>query len=225
MEDSPPKNIEHTEDEEAQLAELTVSGQSGPERVGEIAHRADIPAVVALTAAEQLHHRREAKTKKELTNLKKAAKTVKKEQEELTHHQAEFEKQLDNKIEQDLKKILDPKPTERPEVVMERVEAAAAHNLPIESLFERRHELKDSSTDKPKAVYTHPLNPAVASNTFKNKIKAIAERPRAQPQPVQTPKNQKPITAQPTLYKQAVVSGFWTAVALLAGVFILVLLS
>ena len=241
-----------------QLEGPGLSGQSGPERVGEIANRVDAPGFPALASAEYLH-RRHTKNNRELAKLKKEAKSVKKEKAEFRHQQEEFEKKLDYKIRQDetikqrpgttafelahspnlqrdktiekplsgqdLKNILSSEPTEKPQVVTERVEAVAAHDLPIESLFKRRHELKDSSVDKSVHASAQPLTPFPSGGLTRSKTEEQPKRPILNPIQDKPWGALKPTNARPALYKQAITSGFWTAVVLLAGVFVLVLLS
>src|SRR3990167_2618324 len=214
----------------------------GLEHVGKIARRIENPAIAALSAAELTGRRQESKTKKELAKLKKAARTINKEQEELKNQQLAFEKQLDNKIRQteksnkqqakinfaenhlpsrqknnetilnkdELTEIINQNLSDSPEVVMERVEVAATQNLPIESLYERRHESKDASSDGSKDISGKSLAQAsTLGGHINNKLPKTVEHSldTSTPEPIQ---KQNPAKTQSTLYKQAVMGGFWT---------------
>ncbi len=215
----------------------------GPEQIGHIAGRIENPAVNAATMETK------ADTKAE---LKKEAKSAKEEIQEIEDSKQAFEAELDKKIEIDkktkkanvqesqqidqeieeiplnknnLEKVVKVDQEERPEVVMERVEVAAANDLPIESLYERRHESKDKDDTGQDRVTdaSQPPMPKTAAEV-KRKLLEKAKQSKVQLGKL-TDKSQKLAKDQPPLYKQAVTSGFWTAIALLAGIIILVLLS
>lgn len=120
------------------------------------------------------------------------------------------------------KELVEHQPHEKPEVVLERVEVAAEHNIPLESLYERRHELKDDAFRQPLAKTT-----TLSSIGQKHKIKTPSvslKDPMASLKQPASPQNQD-VASQSTLYKQAVVGGFWTAIVLLIAILTLVLLS
>src|SRR5207244_3446810 len=107
----------------------------------------------------------------------------------------------------------------RPEEVLQRVETAAEQNLPIEQLYERRHEIKDDSTKQP------------ASST----VSKAGKEPRYAAPPIPPPYNPMPTLKQQLasarnaimeqeMYRQAVASGFWggIAIVILMGVAVLV---
>ncbi len=108
-----------------------------------------------------------------------------------------------------------PSPEAKPEIVLQTVERAAEQNMPIESVYERRHETKDEPTDvipttkKPIPVYN------MSSNSFPitpvPKFRGLYDN--ASPQ--QLPPSIAAPTQETTLYHQAMKSGFWTAISLI----------
>ncbi|HLB66047.1 MAG TPA: hypothetical protein VJJ78_00405 [Candidatus Saccharimonadales bacterium] len=204
---------------------------SEPERIGSIARRVGAESTGALSA--------------EATSLEK-------EKEELHKQQLAFEKQLDKKIKLDtntgsdtksvegpehdnnldqvssteeLKEILKTDPSTRPEVIMERVKVAAAHDIPIESLYEKRHELKDDADEDDLLALDARLVNQRSSNTQpkEKSFRGKKDSPVLSEAPSVTTKEKQ--SGQSGLYKQAIVSGFWTAAILVAVIFILILLS
>jgi|GEM_PF-1498671 len=103
----------------------------------------------------------------------------------------------------------------QPETILHTVERATEQNVPIESEYDRRHEIKDEpngvvATTKEQAERTWPANiviplapilastpPPVYSAGQKQSLKTVAP------------------SQQGNLYRQAMKSGFWTAAVLL----------
>ncbi len=108
----------------------------------------------------------------------------------------------------------------RPELILHKVEEAAERNIPIENIYETRHEIKD---DKNKTI------PAGQGVIYKNLKKQINNLTKLQPnfnrQIANLSKLQKgqinQAKANPgsDLYKRAIKSGFWTAIAICIVIF------
>lgn len=98
----------------------------------------------------------------------------------------------------------------RPDVVLEQVELAAEKNIPIESLYERRQEIKDEQGDLA-ALSAHygqhqpggasPVSSVLDSPEF-DKARVVAEQAR---QPIAASQNR-------SVYKRAAKGGFWAAI-------------
>lgn len=109
--------------------------------------------------------------------------------------------------------------SEKPEKVLEKVAKAAEKNVPIEKLFERSHEIKDEPSQHLGAAPVGAIlsrSDTESQSAFTAATKKIIE---AQQQAISASSH----SGQPHLYKQAVKSGFWTAVVLVAciGVFMI----
>lgn len=104
---------------------------------------------------------------------------------------------------------------------MHKVEEAAERNIPIESMYERSHEIKDERP--PKTSIITGLSAAASSiagtydklrQLYGQRVKTAAAALKVQPTP-------KPSTDR-GLYKQAAQSGFWTGLVLC--IFLLIML-
>jgi hypothetical protein len=102
----------------------------------------------------------------------------------------------------------------RPEKILETVTVAAEHDLPIERLYERRHEVKDDKT----SVTTGAV-PVATVLTGMRHTPLYSSRPAvsAASAGVKPPS----VTTSPQLYKQAMRRGFWGAVTLLVFIAII----
>ncbi len=97
----------------------------------------------------------------------------------------------------------------RPEVILERVAKAAERDDPIEIAYERRHEIKDEPKQLFAASTSGPVHigSILASN--------IAQNPATGPQLGGLARQNNTVSGAPSsMYKQAAVSGFWTALML-----------
>ncbi len=114
-------------------------------------------------------------------------------------------------------------PPQRPELVRQTVEKAAEFNMPIERLYEQRHERKDKMSMA--AARPKYKNSQAVLNRFRNDFSQLpsAMMPtgaRSTPEAVKLPAN---TTEQQSIYRQAALSGFWTAVILCVFVLILII--
>lgn len=94
-----------------------------------------------------------------------------------------------------------------PNVVMEQVEAAAKKDIPIEAVFERRHEVKDDSINSSGTTTTQSVDIQSNNNSSYKSTPWITKT-------VDRKSELKP--KLPPLYSKAVRSGFWTAVVIIA---------
>ncbi len=99
---------------------------------------------------------------------------------------------------------------ERPDRVLEKVAKAAEKNAPIEKLFERSHEVKDQPLQQLGAA---PVG-VILSRSDKNGQSVFTAATMKTIEARQKTTTTAPNPSQPDLYKQAVKSGFWTAVVL-----------
>ncbi len=109
--------------------------------------------------------------------------------------------------------LLHISPIERPEVVQHKVEAAAEQNIAVESLYERRHEIKD---DEPADQAATPAVATPYSIYFSKRLNRY--RPPATQATNNIPATQNAKAVAGNMYTQAVKKGF------LAGIIICVLL-
>lgn len=108
-----------------------------------------------------------------------------------------------------------------PEVVLEQVEAAAEKDIPIEAVFEKRHEIKDEPDEKDKRSDTSLNNIGQLSEQIANLAKTTAQMSK-----LQSHKPAKSEAKSPkSMYAQAVTSGFWTALVILAFLGVLLLIN
>lgn len=104
------------------------------------------------------------------------------------------------------------------QAIRERVEKAADQNLPIEKIYEHRHEVKDEATRQG----AHVSVPAVAGNEIAAAYQRQVESTSAgwQRSPSSSPP-QPPISQDMELYRRAVRDGFITAVVILAIILVI----
>lgn len=114
----------------------------------------------------------------------------------------------------------------KPEDVLKKVAEAAEKNVPIERLYERRHELKEDSTRRQLIKLSKDLKKqnakragAISSVVSSLNLELDKGKPPPVPPPIKIANNQT------TMYKQAIASGFITAVVLLAIVVTIIILA
>ncbi len=117
----------------------------------------------------------------------------------------------------ELNELIRPPLSIRPELILDRVEDAAEKNIAIESMYERRHEIKDEPAAT--AAQTLPPPMPISQALATSKLPHSGYRP---PVPAPQPDLARPIVASSTVYKQAAQSGFWTGVVLC--IFLLIML-
>jgi hypothetical protein len=124
-----------------------------------------------------------------------------------------------------LKEMVSAPPPERPEVILNTVEKAAEKNVAIESLYERRHEIKDEPKIAAQASYA-AIGGAAASKQRQHGLNyqpPPAMAAAGQPQPLMPRSPQG--TSPQNLYKQAALSGAGTALLICLLLIIWILLS
>lgn len=180
---------------------------------------------------EELKEQQEKFEKKLDVKLKKYKDKHHKTQEDAQYKEKPHEFFADDPNKQmessELQKIIETNDNASPEVILERVEVAAAHDLPIEKMYETRHEAKDGqasnskdtpvATDAPVSMHQSINEPIVApqkpTNDFSsdlNKTKKVKKASARKLSP---------------LYTQAVLGGFMAAVILLVLIMVLVIFS
>ncbi len=116
----------------------------------------------------------------------------------------------------EVKPVLENEHDLKPETILHKVEEAADKAVPIERLFERRHEVKDEATQP-----AHSLT-GVAATCGVNIVNSGLSLAQSSSSGGHTPPPAIPVSPQPlpqtssNMYKQAVTSGFITGVVILA---------
>ena len=155
----------------------------------------------------------------QLTNLNQEA-----QKNSNQHLVSDSESNLGDIGEEGLKQLAVTSPEVKPAAIFDTAREAAEQNIPIEDMYERRHERKDESDDA--------ISTTVADNYQPSKLASQNVAPvgyEAEPYLVESRlANQKldPISKpiHVSLYKQAILAGFWTAIVLvLLGIVLLIL--
>ncbi len=104
--------------------------------------------------------------------------------------------------------------SEKPQAVLEKIEVAAEQDIPVEAVYERRHESKEREMDYHSAARGGPTSSQhdaiLLAEAIKQRLAAepAATGNRATPYQQASPQ-------QPDLYKTAVKNGFWAGVVVL----------
>ncbi len=111
-----------------------------------------------------------------------------------------------------------------PEVIQHKVEAAAEHNIPIENLYERRHEIKDEQPLDSYFAAKSSDNVSQLSNQYIRLQKGYGRLSQAvlnkQKSQLADESSQNSIP-----YKQAIQSGFWSGVVVCIFLIIILLIN
>jgi hypothetical protein len=123
------------------------------------------------------------------------------------------------------KELVASTPEDKPEEILEVATEAAELNIPIEDMYERRHERKDESEDEnlnPKTSAREPAHVLKAPYNQADTTSGAADTRNALPD---TSISTKPRPVSSSIYKQAILAGFWTAILLFALVVLLLILT
>lgn len=233
-ETSPKK--ENNRAEEAMMWQANRS-EVRPERERVVVERAGGGTALGLVV-DQLSRRRDRKEKRE---RQKSIKQVNERLEQLEERQTPNEQLLGElriphpeiKIAQpakleSLQTILSEKKEQlervaaiepAPEVILEKVVAAAEKNVPIEAVFERRHEVKDKDTARQQAARMAAGAFASQGSYDRGTQKLDAFADDISKQNLDSP------LSKAALYKKAALSGFWTGLILFAILLAMIILG
>lgn len=168
-----------------------------------------------ITIPKMEQSRRQLHTR--IENEPKAAERI--EENTRIEQQNQVSSRLEQKTEllsPELKTIIQKETTVRPEIVLKTVEQAAEQNVPIEGLYERRHEIKDEAPED-----ALPVKASMGSIHRRNNSRQllgqtnVATQLRPTTGHNQTTGYPTSVSSQLDMYKQAMKSGFWAAIALL----------
>ncbi len=122
-----------------------------------------------------------------------------------------------------IKELVNSKAGVRPEIILRKVETAAEHNIPIESLYERRHEIKD---EQPPESYVAAKSSGAASALAAqyNRLRQAYAHSNLRTVTPLIPQPSPKTTQNSNLYKQAAQSGFWGGVAVCILLIIILLI-
>ncbi len=107
-----------------------------------------------------------------------------------------------------IKEFVKTEAEQKPEVILHSVEVAAQRNIPIESLYERRHETKDEQRDAVAGPRFGGFAPGHSAAQFTPTPKSTTQSVKA----IEKIKNS--LKQAPPMYKQAAQGGFWMALML-----------
>lgn len=200
----------------------------------------------AIFGGELKRHRHEFKLRQQLIGLKMGAPDLESEQREVIQKQAAFGEQLpgqdselgDTELKQmeldrkridallesryqtskeaGLKQLANTSPEAKPDEIFETAIEAAEQDIPIEGMRELRHERKDesddvsSTTDEASYQLSTPSQPYFAPPSFSS-ISDITSSDYSNTQ--QSASLHPP---DPSMYKQAIMAGFWTAIVIVS---------
>jgi len=99
----------------------------------------------------------------------------------------------------------------KPETILHQVETAAEQNVPIENLYERRHETKDEESDRAATAFASAHAASRASQNLAGQIRSQLDRAM----PLRPVKSFQPGDSSDDMYRRAIRGGFWSAIILL----------
>jgi hypothetical protein len=118
---------------------------------------------------------------------------------------------------QEFRELVNPKPdATKPEEVLKRVEIAAKENVPIEQIYERRHEIKDESNKQAAAARAVIRGTAERLQDSSRRLARSIESTKDAIKDLANAAKPDQLTRDnPELYSQSMKAGFWAAVAIL----------
>ena len=107
-----------------------------------------------------------------------------------------------------------------PEAILARVKASAEKGIPIEALYEKRHEVKDENlhTSQPALGGGHGFTPVAAIRLAAATTSLVKHQEKIENKYLDLLRSQ---AKSKPMYRQAVVGGFWGAVVILVMVMVL----
>ncbi len=207
----------------------------------------------ALQGGEIKRQRQEAQLRQQVAGLKLEVPDVQTGQQQISHEQEAFNPHLfeqpfvpstsgaeSNKIspptspedrlhtirKAQFKELAITNPEDKPSEIKEVVQEAAELNIPIEDMYERRHERKDENAD---VTSTTEIATEQSSNDQGTKISVPEETRMPYQELVQInlahPRQLPVATKTRSMYKQAMLAGFWTGVAAMVIIVIMLVVS
>ncbi len=119
--------------------------------------------------------------------------------------------------------MADKLPNARPEVILDRVEKAAERDLPIEKLYEQQHEAKEASPGASRSSFASGatgLPDRGSSFVYSSRSKDLDHFAGSRSTSPPTVRSD----VGTDMYRQAMKSGFWTAIGLMLLLGVLVLI-
>ena len=115
------------------------------------------------------------------------------------------------------KELIEHKPESgKAEDVLERVEIAAKENVPIEQLYERRHEIKDESSSLTSGTRTGMGGGSERLEASSKRLAKTLESASMVMKDIASVVKPDQLTRNnPDLYQQSIKSGFWAAIVIL----------
>lgn len=205
---------------------------------------------------ELQRQRQEQQLRRRVVGLKMGASDLQTEQQEIMQKQAAFSQELpaqdtsapaqekpSQKIynpslpshpedrlqavrERQYKELAITSPEDKPNEIADVVQEAAELNIPIEDMYEHRHERKDESDDvvSTTKVAESPETSAPQAPYAPFHDTPYQTKPTPKP-PIQPINKVTPVPASVSLYRQAILGGFWMAVVLVVIGFVLLVLT
>jgi hypothetical protein len=181
--------------------------QKSQEQVSELRQKREIiqSPVIKSETNERIVERQVSRPEKPPTMLVEKMEPT----ETIAHHNPES-----RKVDEDKEPIV------QPERILERVVEAAEHNAPIEKVYERRHEIKDEPSAKGSGFGggAIPIGTVINQAMQQNNLSAKERKQLARAVEKAHQNNNR------NLYKQAAISGFWTALVIIVSLTIAILM-
>jgi len=208
----------------------------------------------AMFGGELKRRRHEAKLRRQLIGLKMGAPDLETERREVSQKQAAFGQELSDQgnelgdaeleqMEQDhkridallkrryqankeaeLKQFANTSPEAKPDEIFDTAREAAEQDIPIENMYERRHERKDESDDVTATTEVVNYEPAGSGQLYSVPQSYTSSSQVSVDDIIRTPQPVAPQKSAPSVYKQAVMAGFWSAIILVGiGVFFVII--
>jgi len=116
-------------------------------------------------------------------------------------------------------------PEDKPGDIAEVVGEAAELNIPIEQMYERRHELKDENDDNLTTI--NAVQQPIGSRRNPYGPHNIADKEETLPKQLDSVmlNSSSSLPHHTSMYRQAVMVGFWMAVVLVIGGFVFIVVS